>query len=229
MTLDRNANEDPVPESIRADIIKGLWQYNTSPEFLLGLKRWDAFFSYYTAECKKAITYNRGEYTTVRKHRDIAAVAKRLEDGYTKEEITQSLLTLDTQQRPTDAKIRMAEGSLRLVARLMSMVDIGPLPYGVQGWAPLLWSDDSWSLKTMLGQYFQKSSTDSTGIKFGEEFTAYNLQQFAGVKIQWSSNLANHLRLMDNDTTICLFHHVTFLKHQNRLETRHLYPRRQLS
>jgi hypothetical protein len=219
MALDRSANEDPVPESIRANIIKGLWQWNTASEFSTDLKRWDAYFNYYTAECKKAIGYSRGEYTTVRKHNDITAIAKRLEDGHTKEEITQSLLSLDTQQRPADAKIRMVEGSLRLVARLISMVDIGPLPYGIQGRAPLLWSNGNLNLKTTLEQYFQESSADAKGIKFGEDFTAYNLQQFAGLQIQWSNNLANHLRLMDNDTTLCLFHHVSFLKHQNRFET----------
>ncbi|KAJ4369236.1 hypothetical protein N0V83_006321 [Neocucurbitaria cava] len=215
MALDRRANEDPIPESIRVEIIKGLWQCNTAGEHPIDIKRWDAFFSYYTAERKKAIAYSRGEYTTVRKHQDITAIANKLEGGCTKEEVTQSLLSLDTQQRSKEAKIRMVEGSLRLVARLISMVDIGPLPYCVQGRAPILWSNANSGLNSVLEEYFQKSSTSEQEIKFGEDFTAFNIQQFAGLQIQWTNNLANHLRVMDNDTTLCLFYHVTFLRHQN--------------
>ncbi|CAI6339877.1 unnamed protein product [Periconia digitata] len=215
MALARSAKEDPVPEDIKADIIKGLWQWNTTPTSLMDIRKWDVYFQYYTAECQKAIGYGRGEYTTVRKHKDITVIAKKLEDGYTKEKIKQSLLPLDTQQRPTDVRVRMAEGSARLVARLISMVDIGPLPYGIQGRAPIPWDNEDWDLRTLLGQYFEESSTDPEGIKFEEEFTAFNLRRFSGLRIQWSNNLANHLRLMDNDTTLCIFHHVAFLRYQN--------------
>jgi hypothetical protein len=36
------------------------------------------------------------------------------------------------------------------------------------------------------------------------------------VKIQWSNNLTDHLRLVDNDRRLCIFHHATFLQHQTR-------------
>jgi hypothetical protein len=77
----------------------------------------------------------------------------------------------------------------------------------------------------VLQRYFQVSATAMvTEAKFGEDFTALNLSKFAGNRIRWTNNLANHLRLMDNDAALCIFHHVCFLKHQDRCGTASILP-----
>jgi hypothetical protein len=217
MALDRSANEDPVPEAIKADIVRGIWHRSFVTDSPADLRRWGAILTYYTAECKKAISYSRGEYTTVRTHKDIIAIVHMLENGCSKDKIAQSLFPLDTQQRSDQAKLHMVEGSLRLAARLMSMVDVGPLPHSVQGWAPAIWSNGASTLEVVLADYFRESTTTVVmGTKFSEDFTAFNFQKLAGLQIRWTNNLAHHLRLMDNDTTLCLFHHACFLKYQDR-------------
>lgn len=219
MTIDNSASEDPISENVKADIVRGIWHKNLTVACSSDLKCWDTTLSVYTAECKKAISYSRGECTTVRTHRDVITIAEMMEKGCNKEEIARTLLALDTQRRTEEAKLLMVEGSLRLVGRLVSMVDVGSLPESVQGWAPVMWSEHDSSLQIVLKDYFLESTAVVTGIKFSEGFTARNLQKFAGIRIQWTNNLANHLRLMDNDTTLCVFHHVCFLKHQSRFAT----------
>lgn len=182
----------------------------------MDIRQWDVYLHYYTAECKRAIEYDHGEYTTIRTHEDVRTIARRLRRGQSKEEIMRLLVQQDTQKRAMDIRTRMAEGSVRLVARLMSMIDIGPLPYGIQGRAALPWDDKGSNLQTILAEYFQKAPPVAGKVKFGCDFTVFNIHRFGGLKIQWTNNLANHLRLMDDDTTLCIFHHVTFLRHQDR-------------
>jgi hypothetical protein len=218
MTLEENISEYQLPVDCRVNIVQGLWPRNTAL-FLLTqeIQSWNAYFQYYTSECRKAIESDCGEHITVRKHKDIVAIANQLEKRVSKEDIKKSLLLLDTQQRAIDAKKQMAEGSLRLVVRLLAMVDIGLISNNrIQGPAPLPWDDERSDLKTVLANHFTESSTDPGRTKFEEEFTAYNMQRLAGLKIQWTNNLIDHLRLIENDTKLCIFHHVTFLKRQNR-------------
>ena len=115
----------------------------------------------------------------------------------------------------------MAEGSIRLVVRLFAMVDTGPTSGNrTHGPSPLPWVDDNTSLKAVLAKHFITSSNVSGNTKFDEDFTAFNLQRLAGLEIRWTDNLADHLRLIENDRTLCIFHHATFLRHENS----NIYP-----
>ena len=41
-----------------------------------------------------------------------------------------------------------------------------------------------------------------------------NVERIGGLRIIWTSNLADHLRLHDDDTRLSIFHHATFLHYQ---------------
>ncbi|KAF8854411.1 hypothetical protein BDZ45DRAFT_597067 [Acephala macrosclerotiorum] len=49
-------------------------------------------------------------------------------------------------------------------------------------------------------------------VKLEKIFNARNLEQIGGIKIRWTSNLADHLRMRDDDTAVELFHYVSFLR-----------------
>ncbi|KAH8652115.1 hypothetical protein BX600DRAFT_516190 [Xylariales sp. PMI_506] len=51
----------------------------------------------------------------------------------------------------------------------------------------------------------------------GKLFTVQNLVRIAGINIIWTDNLADHLRLADNGSSLFIFHHASFLKFQQRL------------
>lgn len=89
---------------------------------------------------------------SVRKHKNVVAIAKSLEDGLTKKETPIPLLQLDTQNRPDKFKEQMAVGPIRLVVRLMLIVDIGPVADTcIQSRAYLEWQDQGLNLKKPLG------------------------------------------------------------------------------
>ena len=52
----------------------------------------------------------------------------------------------------------------------------------------------------------------SENAKLPKAFTAANLEQIAGIKVQWTSNLADHLSLKDDDTKVMLYHQASFLE-----------------
>jgi hypothetical protein len=51
-------------------------------------------------------------------------------------------------------------------------------------------------------------------IKLEKSFNALNVQRIGGIKIWWTNNLADHLRMMDDDKAVFVFHHASFLEHQ---------------
>jgi hypothetical protein len=214
MALDGGVHET-VAKDDRLALIKGVWQLGTTEDKLTS-QELETYFHYYTTECKNALSQG-GDHTTVRNHEDVVAIAKSLEDGLTKKEIQIPLLQLDTKNRSNKVKDQMAIGSIRLVVRLMLMVDIGPIPDTcIQGRAHLEWQDEGTKLKEFFENHFVESCVLPGNVKFGSEFTAYNIHRYAGLDIQWTVNLYDHLRLIEDETVLCIFHHATFLKWQNR-------------
>ena len=225
MALSRKANEDPVQTHCKREILGAFWSQNTSPVLAVRESRdrcpWNAYFQHYTVECRKTIEPDGGKHATVRQHQDIIPIIRQLEEAHTKETIKLSLAALVTQQRSEADKQHMAEGSIRLAVRLFLMVDVGA-PSRYRTWGPsfLPWSDEQ-TMKAVLTNHFVISSTESKDVVFEEEFTAFNLQRFTGLEIQWTNNLADHLRLIDNDKRLYIFHHATFLQYQTRHVPKH--------
>ncbi|CAN9444133.1 unnamed protein product [Alternaria alternata] len=219
MSLSGKANEDPIQARCKRNVLESFWPFSTTELLAVRDDRaccpWDAYFRHYTAECRKAIEPDHGEHVTIRKHEDIITIIRQLEEGRTKGTIKHFLVSLDTRQTSAEVKAQTVEGSIRLAVRLFAMVNVGA-PSAYRTWGPsfLPWDDEHVALDTVLADYFVPSSADTGNMIFEEEFTLFNLQRFTGLDIQWSNNLADHLRLIDNDRKLCVFHHATFLQHQ---------------
>jgi hypothetical protein len=218
--LSGEANEYPLHSHCKLSILKAYWPKGVSILVAVTGDRecpWDAYFRHYTTECRNAIDPNRGEHVTVRRHQDIVDIVKQFEENKTREEIIRSLVSADSQRTDEAAKHKRADGSIRVVARLFVMVNMGPSSERWElGSEPRPWSEPTENLKTVLASYFVRSSTDTGSLQFKADLTAFNLKHFIGLKILWTDNLFDHLRLIDDDTTVCIFHHATFLQHQTR-------------
>ncbi|KAL9629110.1 MAG: hypothetical protein Q9164_007017, partial [Protoblastenia rupestris] len=59
---------------------------------------------------------------------------------------------------------------------------------------------------------FQPKSQLSDTVKLPKGFNAPNLERIAGIRVAWTSNLADHLLLKDDDTKVMVYHHGTFLE-----------------
>ncbi|QKD50328.2 uncharacterized protein FOBCDRAFT_197731 [Fusarium oxysporum Fo47] len=115
--------------------------------------------------------------------------------------------------------INACQDTLNLVIRLILMVELGSsektsgfmYPAGSR---PLpLW--DKNSLDSLTEKVFPISLQQScSGMTMTPEFSAWSLENVAEIKIEFTDNLADHLRLTNNNNQLYIFHHVAFLEAQ---------------
>lgn len=178
---------------------------------------WKAYFSFYERECRDMIQNSDppGIHTTIRTHAHVVAAAQQLRNGRSKEQIKDTLIKSIKSTRTQQEKEIMSAGSLLLAARLVSMMNIGPLPYGIFQRRHIPWSDGIPTLQGLIEEHYTNSLPQSNSkLRFRGNFIAFNVQQFTQLKIIWTNNLADHLHILDEDKHLCIFHHDTFLRHQ---------------
>jgi hypothetical protein len=105
-------------------------------------------------------------------------------------------------------------GLVALAVRLFLMIDIGELKFGFHGRKQLTW--DEGSLDSWVHKHFNTAQTlHNEHVKLEKIFTARNLVRIGGFEIEWTNNLADHLRILnDEDKKIALFSNVSFLEAQ---------------
>jgi hypothetical protein len=53
-------------------------------------------------------------------------------------------------------------------------------------------------------------------VRLPKTFDAWAIERIGGISIQFTDNLADHLLLVNDDTTLLVFHHVAFLELQTK-------------
>jgi hypothetical protein len=174
----------------------------------------EVYFKYYTEQCGLAL-HDGGRHTSARTHRDTLEIVKHLRDSsQSRDSIVQLLNPKLLNPKPAN-EIEMLNGSIDLAARLLLMVDFGSLQYGFSGQEQLVW--DHGSLKEFIHDYFDvPPALGNEGVKLQKMFNARNLGRIAGVEIVWTNNLADHLRMIDEDKKVAVFHHASFLEYQQK-------------
>lgn len=208
--MDECVQYTPPSSVTRHEIVDNLWDLSPGPHG----RNCNAYFKYYGEQCRLAL-HNGGQYVFVRTHRDVIDVVQLL-----KQRPALSRETIIDRLRPRlpEGKLENEEeivcNSIDLAVRLLLMVDVGSLQYGLSGQAPLRWRDGP--LFDFVHARF--SPPQPTGhdkrVKFDKIFNARNLGRVAGIQIIWTNNLADHLLMKDEDTRVAIFHHVSFLEHQ---------------
>jgi hypothetical protein len=214
MTLDLLLHTPSIPDATKLEIAGQLWPgfSNSLQSSTLDL---DAYFSYYGQACVEAL-HDRGRYVSLRTHKKLVEAARRICSNETKKQIQEYLGQDLMQSRSEKEKQEMLEGSINLVARIVSMMEFGALRLGFSGRQQIEWSQGS--MQECIGSYFSphpKRTHES--VKLESFFTARNLGRIAGIEVRWTDNLADHLRLVDDDKGVRVFHHVSFLKIQTWL------------
>ncbi|OCL07582.1 hypothetical protein AOQ84DRAFT_408652, partial [Glonium stellatum] len=83
------------------------------------------------------------------------------------------------------------------------------------------WTDGL--LKDSVIEHFSRAPVLKDRVKLEKVFNALNLHRIAGIEIHWTNNLADHLRMMEDDRKVALFHYESFLHIQNKAG-RHICP-----
>jgi hypothetical protein len=202
----------PISIETKCEILKHLWGVTVRPsQYYTGEFDFDTYFSYYTAQCNDAL-HDGGRHVSVRTHRDVINVAQDLKSSQTRAIIKNTLAAnMRTPRLANEDEI--LDGSIDLVLRLLLMVEFGHLQYGFTGRKQLAWDSDS--LEEFVHGYFNTpQALGQETVKLEKIFNARNLGRIAGMEIEWTDNLADHLRLTDGDKKVAIFHHASFLECQ---------------
>lgn len=138
----------------------------------------------------------------------------------------EAILNIQTLSR--NNSINACQDTLNFVTRLILMIEVGSLEKE-SGFMhqtgprplPLCYED---SLNTPTDKVFPISRQQAcSGITMTPDFSAWSLENVAGIKIQFTDSLADHLRLTNNNTQLYIFHHVAFLETQRHRSVSHFH------
>lgn len=184
--------------------------------FDLGLKSADielrpetgkAYFSFYQEQCQISDLTAAIHPVT---HRDLIDILQELKKSLaTRESVRNAIRLMPTWSNEQDD--RVFDDAIDLVSRLWLMLPIGTFRHVIMpGQACISWNDGDGTFQSMTGKLFQPTIQKEV-LRLDRKFSAFNIEQKAGIKIMWTNNLKDHLCLKDEDTRLAVFHHASFL------------------
>ncbi|PMD30890.1 hypothetical protein L207DRAFT_592257 [Hyaloscypha variabilis F] len=209
-----------VPLANRPLAVEHLWGQQSSkyhfPDETSDLGAYfDSYFKYYARQCDLIGRHDNGEFSSVETHRHIMDIVQLLRQPLRREEVRKQISDL-----LRSANTTQQECSINLAARLLLMIRIGEVQHEYSKGRYLKWEEGS--LREFVHNHFAASAARGhERIKLEKSFNALSVQRIGGVKIWWTDNLADHLRMMDDDKAVFIFHHASFLEHQTKNS---LYP-----
>ena len=185
----------------------------------------EAFFARYTTLCSLAANANRaiGNIT----HWQLASVIKLLQDpgGAWRNRLqlvddvyNSSVFTWDD---PMVGR-GLAPTLIDLAVDAWSMLSVAKFPGDISYDEPIHWEDDS-TLTHLVRQCFPLVPESQDIVKLPQTFTAAHLEKIGGIQVIWTSNLADHLLLKEDDTKLMLFHQVSILR-LHRMSPNSIFP-----
>lgn len=176
----------------------------------------ESFFTRYALLCRLAVNANR-EIETF-SHWQLTEVinymkkSRECREGFLKEITTNEAFMWEGELRER----HVAETLLDLAAGLWSMLSIGRFPGDISYDEPIFWADSrAFDIPghpdALIEQQFSTRYESEEFVKLPQSFTAAHLEQIGGIEVIWTSNLADHLLLKDDDTKLMLFHQVSIL------------------
>jgi hypothetical protein len=156
--------------------------------------------------------YAQPESATVLGHAHVLAAVAHLNNDTNRDEIVHHMQGLLGPQAALEAS--EAESFLNLSARLLLMIEFGVLRDQVNPRRYVLWREGS--VKEVLASQFYEPLGDEPDSRtiLAKSFDAWSIHNVAGIEVRFTDNLADHLRLVESDTVVLVFHHASFLEYQ---------------
>jgi hypothetical protein len=178
----------------------------------------EPYFEYYTEQCR-TVYHALGTQLPFSKHDNIIELAHDIKQGLTRQQVIENLEERHTGVVSSSQfdKTEILNGAVDLAARLILMADVGN-PTSNRAWtgrASQFWN--SGSIQDFTTSIFPvQVASRHSGVQLDINFTARNLDAIAGLKVELTNNLLDHLKMIDieGETTVMIFHHASFLKNQ---------------
>jgi hypothetical protein len=204
----------PYSLHLRCAILTSLFGNGTSADkFEKDVNSWKGYFEYYFSECVTAMSVVRLHWV-LKTHQDIVRIVELLRDPEsTRESIKEKEKDRMVKSHPQiDDKV--IYDAIDLATRLGFLTLFGSSEQVYRGGERrVTW--DGGRLDTALATEFSRNGLLlKEHVKLERLFNARNLDRIAGLQIIWTNNLANHLRVQNDDKEVSIFPYASFLTSQ---------------
>lgn len=223
-------SETPGSSRMKSQLLSKLWGKDiTENAIRTGAVDADAYVEYYVQQCDIfLVEQKRWALSTNEKgllmatHQDIVDVAEKVisgqldRQGVVKEMVSQRAFRLATDGSSSEdhgQRDEVVNTSIDWAVRLVTMLEIGQLQSVFQSRELPIWKHQS--LRDYLAGLLDPGRPVIDHIRLEESFNVQSLQKLANLKIEWTNDLMSHLSLINDDKTVLVFHHVTFLETMN--------------
>ncbi len=206
--LQESLRKYPIPSPVQDVLLSELWGVSASttrrnPDM-------SAYFEYFSKRVQRSLL--DASLPFLQDHSHIVSIAKEILARRPRGDIHQEL----SQQPSIKASSDEIDDAIDICASLLVMteVELKESQAGLSGRTPIRWQDKT--LESSLRDFFDSQAVLAVdNPKLGKLFTACNIHRISGITIKWTTNLADHLRLVDDDRAVFVFHCASFLKFQN--------------
>jgi hypothetical protein len=168
----------------------------------------DIYFEYFEDQCRLALhNWDRYDISSLN-FGHIVTIAKMIQGTKTREEMEAQLKSSTNGDCP-----KLSSEIVDLAVRLVMMIQTGGFRNVLMpSQETLTWVDGP--LSNALSTHFSRDNVLKDSVGLDSTFTARKIERIAGIRIVWTSNLLDHLRMRDDDTSVAIFHHASFLNFQ---------------
>lgn len=195
--------------SVQEEMLNVLWEASEGHESMTP-------YLEYHQQCARAPPLDGSEEFSARSCSDLVSIAKAILSGVPRDDILahQQQILSETKYRST---VDDLEHDIDMCAKLLTMTEVHHWenPARLAGTTAVGWTKGS--LKDALSCHFcTQKILQADQTRLGKDFTAWDLNCIGGVDIRWTTDLANHLRFVDEDQAVFIFHCVSFLQVHKR-------------
>ncbi|KAI1115813.1 hypothetical protein F5Y14DRAFT_104762 [Nemania sp. NC0429] len=149
-----------------------------------------------------------GRHVATQEMDDLFHIVRLLIQGHERDVIVSQL----NQIKPT-ASEGACSSSIDLAVRLLLMLKVGVVRHQTSPHLCLKW--DKGDLQSFVREQFNKAPVlDYHHIRLPKSFDIWSISAIGGLKVEFTDNLADYLLLVDDDRTVLLFYHASFLECQ---------------
>jgi hypothetical protein len=209
----------PLSHDGKAAIILSFWNTSTQAgESEQDPSRFATYFRYYEEQCRQFLysSIQSQQLVLTKTHRDIVNLAQLLQGavpGPTLRKVDILEVLRDTVSTTTPAaSYELLSDTVDFVARLLLMLDVRPVRPGdrVINQLPISWREGT--LPDLLAAQFDGTKILAVPVRLERIFTAPSLELIGDIKIVWTDNLADHLKMSEDDTQVAIYSHAQYLK-----------------
>jgi hypothetical protein len=199
---DHDLDQPPSP-STRLTIIEVFWD--------LSFPLPEAYWSYYYSTGIRALA-DSGKHVSARHHQDLIDAVALIKENESRQDIRNVLRA--RLRREHDNVLELLDKTIDLAAQLLLMIEFGHLQNGITARQAMVWGEVGSLRDCVAANLSMTAPLRYKGIKLQRTLNAQSLVRIAGLEILPTNNLLDHLRLIDNDTKLCVFYQASFLKGQ---------------